>query len=267
VQAARAAGVSIIVAAGNDNQDAAGFVPASFPEVVTVSACDLRREKAGYSNFGTVVDVAAPGGDTSVDRNGDGFADGVLSTAGDDCLGPDAVRCSSSSRAPRWRRRTWPASSRSCRRRSRRRTAARTSARPARRVPGLRLDHGPAPAGGRVLVRAGPHQRAQGRGDRRRRAVAGAPVAGPAAGERGLRDRPERGQRAPQQRGQRHGLDHGVTKSVGADFLSVTPSAALPAAAPVTLALAIDRAGFAPGTQLAAAIYRDERRAATRRSR
>ena len=30
------------------------------------------------------MDIAAPGGDTSVDRNGDTFADGVLSTLADD---------------------------------------------------------------------------------------------------------------------------------------------------------------------------------------
>jgi serine protease len=87
VQAARAAGVTVVVAAGNDNQDAAGYSPASFPEVVTVSATDLQRSKAPYSNFGSVVDVAAPGGDTSVDRNGDGYADGVLSTLADDSGG------------------------------------------------------------------------------------------------------------------------------------------------------------------------------------
>ncbi|HEV7732379.1 MAG TPA: S8 family serine peptidase [Candidatus Binatia bacterium] len=87
VQAARAAGVTVVVAAGNSNQDAAGFSPANFPEVVTVSATDLRREKAPYSNFGTTVDVAAPGGDTSVDRNGDGYVDGVLSTLADDSGG------------------------------------------------------------------------------------------------------------------------------------------------------------------------------------
>src|SRR6185369_3054342 len=33
IQDARAAGVSIVVAAGNSNEDAAGFVPAAFPEV------------------------------------------------------------------------------------------------------------------------------------------------------------------------------------------------------------------------------------------
>ncbi|MCA9387559.1 MAG: VCBS repeat-containing protein, partial [Candidatus Andersenbacteria bacterium] len=31
-----------------------------------------------YSNYGTGLDIVAPGGDTTVDRNGDGYADGIL---------------------------------------------------------------------------------------------------------------------------------------------------------------------------------------------
>ena len=76
---ARAAGVIVVAAAGNDNSSQL-FFPASYNGVISVSAVDIRRAKAPYSNFGPAVDVAAPGGDTSVDRNGDGFADGVLST-------------------------------------------------------------------------------------------------------------------------------------------------------------------------------------------
>ncbi len=87
VVAARAAGVVVVAAAGNDNQDAGGFSPASFPECVTVSASDLARQKAPYSNFGAAVDVAAPGGNTGADLNGDGYADGVLSIGADDTSG------------------------------------------------------------------------------------------------------------------------------------------------------------------------------------
>jgi serine protease len=81
--AAREAGSIIVAAAGNESTSRPSF-PASYDGVVSVSAVDLNRDLTGYSNFGPNVDVAAPGGDTSVDRNGDGYADGVLSTGGDD---------------------------------------------------------------------------------------------------------------------------------------------------------------------------------------
>ncbi len=58
-----AAGTLVVVAAGNDAQNAANATPASCNGVVTVAA--LRRDgaMAGYSNFGTTVELAAPGGD------------------------------------------------------------------------------------------------------------------------------------------------------------------------------------------------------------
>jgi serine protease len=87
IREARARGVVVVVAAGNERRDAQGFSPAQFAEVVTVSAADLGAGRTAYTNFGAAVDVAAPGGDTSEDRNGDGFADGVLSTGGDDAEG------------------------------------------------------------------------------------------------------------------------------------------------------------------------------------
>jgi serine protease len=83
---ARNAGVIVVAAAGN-NDSSQLFYPASYDGVVSVSAVDTRRQKAPYSNFGSAVDVAAPGGDTSVDRTGDGYADGVLSTLEDEATG------------------------------------------------------------------------------------------------------------------------------------------------------------------------------------
>jgi subtilisin family serine protease len=80
---ARNEGVIIIAAAGNDNTPVPSY-PASYNGVVSVSAVDLNKNKAPYSNFGSTVDVAAPGGDTSVDLNGDTYADGVLSPLADD---------------------------------------------------------------------------------------------------------------------------------------------------------------------------------------
>ncbi len=85
--AARNAGVIIVAAAGNSSSSQL-FYPASYTGIISVSAVDLERQLAPYSNFGTKIDVAAPGGDARFDRNGDGFADGVLSTGGDDSTQP-----------------------------------------------------------------------------------------------------------------------------------------------------------------------------------
>ncbi len=72
--------VSIVVAAGNSNLNASGFVPASCSNVITVAATDYNNARAPYSNFGATVEVSAPGGNTGADLNGDGYSDGVLST-------------------------------------------------------------------------------------------------------------------------------------------------------------------------------------------
>ncbi|MBI5185195.1 MAG: S8 family serine peptidase [Nitrospinae bacterium] len=83
IQAARDQGVIIVAAAGNDNVSTL-FYPASYDGVVSVSAVDMNSQKSPYSNYGNAIDVAAPGGDSSVDLNNDGYEDGVLSTLGDD---------------------------------------------------------------------------------------------------------------------------------------------------------------------------------------
>ena len=56
-------GTVFVAAAGNDNQDASGFVPASDPHAITVSAFDYLDLKAFFSNYGLKIDVAAPGVD------------------------------------------------------------------------------------------------------------------------------------------------------------------------------------------------------------
>jgi serine protease len=57
-------GVVIIAAAGNSNQNSAGY-PARYPRVIGVSALEPSGEKAPYSNFGAGVDISAPGGSTA----------------------------------------------------------------------------------------------------------------------------------------------------------------------------------------------------------
>lgn len=77
----RAAGVLVVAAAGNEASSLPGY-PASYEGVLSVSAVNAQRQITAYSNFGAQIDIAAPGGDNSVDLNGDGYPDGVLSTGG-----------------------------------------------------------------------------------------------------------------------------------------------------------------------------------------
>lgn len=79
----RAAGIIVVAAAGNNTSNVP-FYPASYNNVVSVSAVDINRQPAPYSNFGPAVDVAAPGGNSAQDINGDGNPDAVLSSGGDD---------------------------------------------------------------------------------------------------------------------------------------------------------------------------------------
>jgi serine protease len=76
----RAAGIIIVAAAGN-GASGQPMYPAAYDGVLAVSAVDINEQPAWYSNYGSYVDLAAPGGDLSVDLNGDGNGDGVLSTA------------------------------------------------------------------------------------------------------------------------------------------------------------------------------------------
>lgn len=53
--------VATAVAAGNSGVDASGSSPASEPSVLTVAAHDSAGVNASWSNYGSVVDVSAPG--------------------------------------------------------------------------------------------------------------------------------------------------------------------------------------------------------------
>jgi serine protease len=86
VFAARAQGVTVIAAAGNDATSNWSY-PASYNGVISVSATDPLNNLASYSNYGTMIDVTAPGGETQVDYTQDGYGDGVLSTIVDEDQG------------------------------------------------------------------------------------------------------------------------------------------------------------------------------------
>ncbi|MFE0675437.1 S8 family serine peptidase [Streptomyces sp. NPDC058867] len=71
INAAVGRGTTVVVAAGNSNANAANYSPASCSNVISVAAADRQGNRSYYSNYGTVVDVAAPGGETnSVTANG-----------------------------------------------------------------------------------------------------------------------------------------------------------------------------------------------------
>jgi subtilisin family serine protease len=66
------AGVSFVVAAGNESRDACDGSPARVVQALTVGASDRSDARASFSNFGVCVDVFAPGRDVSSARRGGG---------------------------------------------------------------------------------------------------------------------------------------------------------------------------------------------------
>jgi serine protease len=87
-------GVIVVVAAGNENDNTANHSPSSCAGVITVGATDFPGARAPYSNFGTRIDVMAPGGDMGVDANNDTKPDGILSLAKNDATGELAYKFS-----------------------------------------------------------------------------------------------------------------------------------------------------------------------------
>lgn len=58
---ARANGAIVVVAAGNENQDANNVTPANCANAITVGATNSDGIRASFSNFGTKLDISAPG--------------------------------------------------------------------------------------------------------------------------------------------------------------------------------------------------------------
>jgi serine protease len=55
--------ITPVIAAGNSNADASNFTPANCSGVIPVAATGPSGERSYYSNFGSIVKIAAPGGD------------------------------------------------------------------------------------------------------------------------------------------------------------------------------------------------------------
>ncbi|MEV0481165.1 S8 family serine peptidase [Streptomyces sp. NPDC050508] len=68
-------GTTVVVAAGNDNDNVANHSPGNCANVISVAATNRAGAKASYSNYGSGVDISAPGGQTST-----GTANGIYST-------------------------------------------------------------------------------------------------------------------------------------------------------------------------------------------
>lgn len=65
IASAVGSGVTVVVAAGNEDQDAANSSPASETSAITVGATDSTDTRASFSNYGEVLDVFAPGVDVT----------------------------------------------------------------------------------------------------------------------------------------------------------------------------------------------------------
>ncbi|KAM5350432.1 hypothetical protein ACJ41O_006937 [Fusarium nematophilum] len=61
VKAATDAGLTVVVAAGNSNDDSSYYSPASAPSAITVGAVEGSNTRTWFSNYGSLVDIFAPG--------------------------------------------------------------------------------------------------------------------------------------------------------------------------------------------------------------
>lgn len=77
VEAMVAAGIPTVVAAGNGDQDACRISPARVPAALTVGATTEGDARASFSNYGTCVDLFAPGVNILSTSNGSSTATAV----------------------------------------------------------------------------------------------------------------------------------------------------------------------------------------------
>ncbi|MDP4000624.1 MAG: S8 family serine peptidase [bacterium] len=75
---AKSRSVLIVAASGNDSAKQVGYPAAYDDYVLAVGASRFDRAVTAYSNQGQSLDVVAPGGDTKVDQDGNGYGDGIL---------------------------------------------------------------------------------------------------------------------------------------------------------------------------------------------
>ncbi|WP_444920508.1 S8 family peptidase [Microbulbifer sp. CnH-101-G] len=76
INTARSLGATVVVAAGNESDNASQYTPASCDGVITIASTNRDGGRSYFSNYGSVVDVAAPGGAQSFAND----PNGILST-------------------------------------------------------------------------------------------------------------------------------------------------------------------------------------------
>ena len=69
-------GVILVASSGNDGGNVVSL-PAAYPDVIAVGAVHSGDERASYSQYGSALEVVAPGGD-GIDRDDNDYMDGVL---------------------------------------------------------------------------------------------------------------------------------------------------------------------------------------------
>ncbi|MEV4998725.1 S8 family serine peptidase [Streptomyces niveus] len=79
VRNAIASGVTFGVAAGNDSSDASATSPARVEEAITVASSTVDDEQSSFSNYGSIVDIYAPGSDITSTWNGSDTDTGTIS--------------------------------------------------------------------------------------------------------------------------------------------------------------------------------------------
>ena len=78
MSAANSLGIVLVAAAGN-NDSSSPFYPAAYALVISVGATDISDSKSGFSNYGTTLDVMAPGSGIFSTISGNGSEYGSLS--------------------------------------------------------------------------------------------------------------------------------------------------------------------------------------------
>jgi subtilisin family serine protease len=73
IEAAFDNGTTVCVAAGNDSEDAQLFCPANVERAMTVASITSSHSLSWFSNYGAIVDIAAPGSDINSSVPGGGY--------------------------------------------------------------------------------------------------------------------------------------------------------------------------------------------------